>query len=86
MSLIDMHWRCKIILHGHPIRNHQSSISYEESGVKWGDVAEYMVVIGWQCKIILHCQCIQIKSLVERYVQFVLHKYFPHLALCVGFP
>jgi hypothetical protein len=64
LSLIDMHRRCKIILHGHPIRNHQSSISYEESGVKWGDVAEYMVVIGWQCKIILHCRCIQIKSLI----------------------
>jgi hypothetical protein len=33
-------------------------MSFEESGVKWGDVAEYMVVIGWQWKIILHCQCI----------------------------
>jgi hypothetical protein len=35
-----MHRRCKIILHDNPIR---SFISYDESGVKWSDVAEYMV-------------------------------------------
>jgi hypothetical protein len=44
---IEFNWCTQIILYGHPIRNHQSFISYEESGVKSGDVAEYMVVIGW---------------------------------------
>jgi hypothetical protein len=34
LSLIDIHLRYKIILHGHPIRNYQSFISYEESEVK----------------------------------------------------
>jgi hypothetical protein len=46
-SLIDIHWQYKIILYDHLIRNHQSFKSYEESRVKWDDVAEYMDVIGW---------------------------------------
>jgi hypothetical protein len=43
MSLIDI---INNFIHGHPIKNYQSSISYEESRIKWGDVAEYIVVIG----------------------------------------
>jgi hypothetical protein len=39
-------------------------MSYKDSGVKWTDMAEYIIVIGWQYKIILHCQCIQIKSII----------------------
>jgi hypothetical protein len=40
-------------------------MSYKDSGVQWGDMREYMVVIGWHCKLILYCHCIQIKSTQE---------------------
>jgi hypothetical protein len=50
-----MDWPCKIVLYNHPIKNYHFAMSYQESGVKWGDIAENMVDIGWQCKITLHC-------------------------------
>jgi hypothetical protein len=41
-----MHSRYNLILHQQPMKMIQSSISHKKGGVKWGDVAEIMVVIG----------------------------------------
>jgi hypothetical protein len=37
-------------------------MSYQKDEVKWGDVAENIIVISLQCKIILYYQCIFIFS------------------------
>jgi hypothetical protein len=55
MSLKDIQCQCKLTLHWQSIRIIQLSISYQESGVKWDDMAENMIMIGWQCKIVLYC-------------------------------
>jgi hypothetical protein len=36
MSLIEMHWKCKIIIHNYPIKNYEFILSYK----KWD-------VVGW---------------------------------------
>jgi hypothetical protein len=41
-----MHHQCKLILYRQSIRMLQHSMSYQETGVKWDNVAENMVVIG----------------------------------------
>jgi hypothetical protein len=61
MSLINMHSRCKLILHEQPMKMMQSSISDQECGVKWGDVAEIMMVIDWVCNVFLFYLLISIK-------------------------
>jgi hypothetical protein len=41
---MEMHRRCKIVLHDHPIKNYQFAMSYKKVGCS--GVAENMVVIG----------------------------------------
>jgi hypothetical protein len=41
-----------------PIKMAQCAMSYQESGIKWSDVAENIIIIDWQCKIILYCKYI----------------------------
>jgi hypothetical protein len=41
-----MHRECKLILHWQLIRMFQSFMSYQEIGVKLGDMAKKMILIG----------------------------------------
>jgi hypothetical protein len=67
MSFKDMHCQCKLVLHWQLIRIVQCFISYQKGGIKWGDVAEKMIVIGWQCEIILHCKYISFNHKLCKY-------------------
>jgi hypothetical protein len=49
MSLIEMHWKCKIIIHNYPIKNYEFILSYK----KWD-------VVGWYdgkhgCLLLIDC-------------------------------
>jgi hypothetical protein len=53
--LKDTYCQCKLILHRQPIEIVQPFISYQESEVKWNNVAEKnTIVIRLLCKIISH--------------------------------
>jgi hypothetical protein len=52
MNLMEMHWPYKIVLHDHLIKNYHFVISYQESGVKCGDVAEKWLLLVDNVKLV----------------------------------